>query len=88
MTKQENFLIEHNKLSSASLQTTIVLLDQFKKEKHTLFKDDAWSVDKLRRPFILWMTSLAVVKKKASKDSIKNKDNQRFNTYPYDFNEA
>ena len=88
MTKQENFLLEHNKLSSVSLQATLILLDQFKKEKLSLFKDDSWSVDKLRRPFILWLTELPIVKKKASKDPIKNKNNQKFNTYPYDYDES
>ena len=88
MTNQEDFLIAHNKLSSVSLQATLVLLDQFKEEKINLFKDDSWSVDKLRRPFIIWLTGLAVVKKKASKDPMKNKDNQKFNTYPYDYNES
>ena len=88
MTNQEDFLIAHNKLSSVSLQATLVLLDQFKEEKINLFKDDSWSVDKLRRPFIIWLTSLPIVQKKASKDPIKNHDNQKFNTYPYPYDES
>ena len=34
------------------------MLSRFKIEKASLFKDDIWSVDKLRRPFILWLTSM------------------------------
>lgn len=89
MTAQEKFLIEHNKLSSASLQATMVLLDQFKAEaKVSLFKDNEWSLDKLRRPFIMWLTGLPSVKKNGSKDPIKSNDNHQFNIYPYDYNES
>ncbi len=58
MTNKEQFLIEHNKLSPLSLQATLVLLNRFRESKTSLFKNDDWSVDKLRRPFILWLTSL------------------------------
>ena len=88
MTKQEDFLLAHNELSPVSLQATLVLLDQFKEQKINLFKDDSWSLDKLRRPFIIWLTALAMVQKKASKDAIKNHDNQKFNTYPYPYDES
>ncbi|OIO52446.1 MAG: hypothetical protein AUJ11_00560 [Parcubacteria group bacterium CG1_02_44_65] len=57
MTKKENFLLEHNKLSPLNLQATMLLLSRFKIEKPLLFKDNNWSIDKLRRPFILWLTS-------------------------------
>jgi hypothetical protein len=56
--KKEEFLEEHNKLSPADLKATIPLLSRFKIEKASLFKDDTWSIDKLRRPFILWLISL------------------------------
>ncbi|MBU4274245.1 hypothetical protein KKE19_00305 [Patescibacteria group bacterium] len=59
MTKKQHFLEEHNKLSPLHLQATLSLLTQFKAEKNSLFKDDNWSIDRLRRPFILWFTSLA-----------------------------
>ena len=59
MTKKQQFLLEHNKLSSVDLQITMAVLSRFKIEKPLLFKDDEWSVDKLRRPFILWLTSLS-----------------------------
>jgi hypothetical protein len=55
---KEQFLEEHNRLSPACLGATIALLTNFKLEKSSLFKDDNWSIDKLRRPFIFWLTSL------------------------------
>ena len=54
---KEEFLKEHNKLSPANLQATLLLLSRFKIEKASLFKDGTWSIDKLRRPFALWLTS-------------------------------
>ena len=58
MTKKQQFLLEHNRLSPLNLQATIALLSRFKIERASLFKDNNWSVDKLRRPFVLWLTSL------------------------------
>ncbi len=55
---KEQFLEEHNKLSPENLKATTSLLSRFKIEKASLFKNDNWSIDKLRRPFILWLTSL------------------------------
>ena len=54
---KEQFLEEHNRLSPKNLKATIPLLSRFKKEKTSLFKNDYWTIDKLRRPFILWLTS-------------------------------
>ncbi len=65
--KKEEFLEEHNKLSPDNLKATIPLLSRFKEEKASLFKNDTWSLDKLRRPFILWLTSLDLRKKDKSK---------------------
>ena len=62
-TTKEEFLSEHNKLSPLNLQATIVLLSRFKVEKASIFKDDNWPIDKLRRPFILWLTSLPLREK-------------------------
>jgi len=62
--KKEEFLVEHNRLSPESLRATIPLLSRFRTEKASLFKGEAWSIDKLRRPFILWLTSLYLSKKK------------------------
>ena len=58
MTKKQQFLSEHNRLSPLDLQATLALLSHFKADKQSLFKDDNWSIDKLRRPFIMWLTSL------------------------------
>ncbi len=58
MTKKQQFLSEHNRLSPLNLQATIALLSRFRIEKASLFKDNNWSIDKLRRPFVLWFTSL------------------------------
>jgi len=65
MTKKQNFLLEHNKLAPLNLHTTLAMLTCFKKDKPTLFKDknNEWSIDKMRRPFILWLTSSAKDKK-------------------------
>ena len=57
-TTKEEFLSEHNRLSPLNMQATIALLSRFRAEKVSIFKDDNWSIDKLRRPFILWLTSL------------------------------
>lgn len=59
MTAKQKFLAEHNKLSPDNLQATPAMLTRFRAEKATLFKDQDWSVDKIRRPFILWLTSLS-----------------------------
>lgn len=67
MTKKQQFLAEHNRLASVDLQATASMLSLFKVEKATLFKDNDWSIDKLRRPFIFWMTSLTPKKKEEIK---------------------
>jgi hypothetical protein len=58
MTKKQQFLTEHNNLSPSNLQATTENLSRFRLEKPGLFKDNDWSIDKLRRPFIIWLTSL------------------------------
>ena len=57
MSAKQKFLLEHNRLSPLHLQATTSLLSRFRIEKASIFKDNHWSVDKLRRPFILWLTS-------------------------------
>jgi hypothetical protein len=64
---KEDFLLEHNRLSSLSMQTTMSLLSRFRIEKAMLFKDDNWYIDKLRRPFIFWLTSLTPEEKEKMK---------------------
>ena len=66
---KEQFLEEHNRLSPVNLRATISLLSRFRIEKASLFKDDNWSIDKLRRPFILWLTSFP----SREKENIKKK---------------
>ena len=63
---KEQFLVEHNKLSPAHLQATLALLTKFQEAKKPLLKDSEWSVDKLRIPFIAWLTSLPEDEKKAN----------------------
>lgn len=62
--KKEEFLEEHNRLSPGNLQATISLLSRFREEKALLFHGDDWPIDKFRRPFILWLTSLSLDKSK------------------------
>ena len=71
MTKKQQFLLDHNKLSPFNLQATLPLLSCFKIEKASLFKDDDWSIEKLRRPFILWLTSLTSEEKANIKEKKK-----------------
>jgi hypothetical protein len=68
-TTKEEFLSEHNRLSPLNLQATIPLLSCFRIEKTSLFKGNDWSIDKLRRPFILWLTSLTAEEKENIKKS-------------------
>ncbi|MBZ1345443.1 MAG: hypothetical protein KY055_02340 [Candidatus Nealsonbacteria bacterium] len=69
---KKQFLEEHNKLSPINLGATISLLSRFRIEKASLFKNDNWSIDKLRRPFILWLTSLKAEKKENIKKNKKD----------------
>lgn len=61
---KEQFLLEHNKLSPKNLQANMSLLSRFRVEKASLFKKEDWSLDKIRRPFIVWLTSLTAKQKK------------------------
>jgi len=62
VNQKQQFLLEHNKLSPSNLHATLVMLTCFKKDKPALFKDNKWSIDKLRRPFLLWLTSSSTKK--------------------------
>lgn len=57
MTTKKEFLEEHNKLSPDNLKATMENLNLFKKEKPGLFKENDWPINKIRRPFIFWLTS-------------------------------
>ena len=82
MTNKEKFLEEHNKLSPKNMQADLDLLGRFKEAKLSLFKDNDWSIDKLRRPFILWLTSLPAIKKEDRKKETTDKSKQLFHIYP------
>lgn len=82
MTNKEQFLAEHNKLSPLGLQATLILLTRFREEKTSLFKNEDWSVDKLRRPFILWLTSLTPEKSEDDTKPENNKLAKQFHPYP------
>ncbi len=64
MGKKEIFLEEHNKLSPDELKVTLFTLSHFKEEKPNLFKKVNWSIEKLRRPFVFWLTSLTKEQRK------------------------
>jgi len=70
MTPKQTFLLEHNKLSPLNLQASLAMLTVFRKDKPSLFKNNEWSIEKLRRPFILWLTSFT---EEALKDIKKSK---------------
>jgi hypothetical protein len=61
---KEQFLEEHNRLSPADLRASVSLLSRFRMEKTSLFKNDYWPIDRLRRPFIQWLTSLKIEERK------------------------
>jgi len=64
MTTKEEFLEKHNSLVSADMKVTMEILDCFELEKPALFKGGDYSIDKIRRPFIFWLTSLTNSEKK------------------------
>lgn len=53
-------------MSPRDLRSTLAVLSRFRTEKASLFKDEDWSIDKLRRPFILWLTSLPLEERELS----------------------
>ena len=79
LISKEQFLEEHNKLSPSNLQATLTLLDRFKEEKKPLMKDDSWCLDKLRIPFIAWLTTLQKTDETHTKHS---KKKEIFRNYP------
>jgi len=81
MNNKEQFLIEHNKSSPPNLQADLSLLDKFKEAKTPLFKNNNWSIDKLRKPFITWLISLK--SNKNTKITIKDKKEKLFRIYPH-----
>jgi hypothetical protein len=76
---KEQFLEEHNKLSPSNLQATLVLLNRFKEEKKPLMKDDNWCLDKLRIPFITWLTAM---QEKQDRKGQTSKKKEKYRNYP------
>jgi len=76
---QEQFLVEHNKLSPVNLRASGALLTRFRQEKQSLFKDDGWSLEKLRRPFIIWLTALPEYRKEDRPEVMVN--NQKYSKF-------
>jgi hypothetical protein len=77
---KEQFLQEHNKLSPSNLKATLALLNRFKEEKKPDMKDNSWCLDKLRIPFISWLT--AMQQKSEKKKAGKSKKKEIFKNYP------
>ena len=76
---KEQFLQEHNKLSPSNLQATLTLLNRFREEKKPDMKDDSWCLDKLRIPFISWLTG---VQQKSDKKFKKSTKKEPYRNYP------
>ena len=64
---KEQFLEEHNKLSPENLKATLPLLSRFRTEKESLFKDDNWSIDRLRKPFVSWLISFTLERERRTR---------------------
>ena len=77
---KEQFLEEHNKLSPSGLRATLAMLNKFREEKKPLMKDDNWCLDKLRIPFISWLT--AVKAESDKKSAGKSKKKEIYRNYP------
>ncbi|HOI97808.1 MAG: hypothetical protein WA103_03970 [Minisyncoccales bacterium] len=75
---QEQFLAEHNKLSPSNLRASGGLLLRFRQEKSSLFKEDGWSLEKLRRPFIIWLTAQSFYKKSKDEVTVNNQKYEKF----------
>ncbi len=85
LISKEQFLKEHNKLSPSNLQATLALLNRFKEEKKPLLKEDNWCLDKLRIPFISWLTALP---EKERRDIGRSKKKEKYKNYPETHYEA
>ena len=79
LISKEQFLEEHNKLSPKNFKATFAMLTKFQQEKKPLLKDNDWCLDKLRIPFISWLSALPIKKERKSKQK---KEKQIFKDYP------
>lgn len=80
LISKEQFLEEHNKLSPSNLKATLAMLDRFREEKKPLMKDDSWCLDKLRIPFISWLTAVKNTEEKENEKKSNKKEIYR--NYP------
>jgi hypothetical protein len=85
LISKEQFLEEHNKLSPSNLRATLTLLNRFREEKKPLMKDDSWCLDKLRIPFISWLTA---IKEQDKKSGRKSRKKEIYKNYPETHYEA
>jgi hypothetical protein len=79
LISKEQFLEERNKLSPKNFKATFAMLTKFQQEKKPLLKDNDWCLDKLRIPFISWLSALPAKKEKKSKQK---KEKEIFKDYP------
>ena len=83
LISKEKFLEEHNKLSPPNLKATLAMLDRFKEEKRPQLKDDNWCLDKLRIPFMSWLSAAQMQKgEKQNKTADKSNKKQIYRNYP------
>ena len=75
---QEQFLAEHNKLSPRNLRANGDLLLRFRQENSSLFNEDGWSLEKLRRPFIIWLTAQSFYEKSKDEVTVNNQKYEKF----------
>lgn len=75
---REEFLTKHNKLSPGNLRANGDLLARFCQEKPGLCADANWSLEKLRRPFIIWLTAQSCYKKSKERETINNQKYEKF----------
>ncbi len=60
---KERFLLEHNRLSLFSLQSTLVLLTEFKEANLSLFLDNDWPIGTLEKPFTKWLAPVLLARR-------------------------
>jgi len=71
MTTRGQFLIEHNNLSPLNMRATLGMLLFFEIKKPALFISGDYSIEKIRRPFVFWLTSLSDVQRTKMRKSKK-----------------
>lgn len=67
----------HNILPPLNLRAAMKMLNIFKTEKPTLFKDGDCSIERIRKPFVFWLFSLTNVEK----EEMSNTQEKRWGKY-------